>query len=126
MQSTFKIKKYLLFYVGFYLMGGGFFFAFIPEFTQKIMLSNVLYDEPMVRMMGIFMAMLGSLVAYLLYDEYYKPFYFSIVIRSVLVSFVIGLWFQNSNPLFLVIAAIALSGLLPSYGVLIWEKMKKH
>ena len=107
-------------YLSGYLIGGGLGFAILPELTQSLMLSNVIYDEPMVRLCGLLMAMLGSLIGYLVLGlNDFRAYKFSIIARTVLVFFVLWMWFKFANPMFLVLEAIVLVGLIPSYYLLL-------
>ena len=113
------MKKHLMTYLTFYLIGGGLGFMLMPELTQRIMQSDVIYDEPMVRLAGLLMAMLGSLIGYLvLVLKDFRAYKFSIVARTVLVFFVLWMWFKFHNPMFIVLEVIVLVGLIPSYFLL--------
>ena len=116
------MKKILMTYLSGYLIGGGLGFAFLPEFTLKLLQSDVIYDEPMVRLCGLLMAMLGSLIGYLVYLGDYKAYKFSIIARTVLVAFVLWMWFKFENPMFIVLEVIVLVGLIPSYFLLFNSK----
>jgi hypothetical protein len=116
-----NMKKILMYYLSGYLLGGGLGFAFLPNLTLKIMQSNVMYDEPIVRLAGLLMAMLGGLIGFLVYNEDYIAYKFSILARTILVIFLVWLWFRFDNPLFVVIEIIVLIGLIPSYIVLVRE-----
>ncbi|MDH4069678.1 MAG: hypothetical protein OEV30_04585 [Ignavibacteria bacterium] len=114
------MKKALMVYLSSYLIGGGLGFAFLPEFTQKLFLSNVLYDEPMVRFAGVMMTLLGSLIGYLVYKGTLIAYRFSIVARTFVVGFIVWVYWMYDNPMFLVLLGVVLIGLLPSY-FLLWR-----
>lgn len=110
-----KLKRMLLIYLSSYLIGGGLGFAFLPEFTQKIMLSNVIYDEPIVRLAGVMMTLLGSLIGFLVYKGVMVAYHFSIVARTAVVIYIVWAYYAFDNPMFLVLLAIVLIGLIPAY-----------
>ena len=117
------MKKYLMLYLSSYLIGGGLGFAVLPELTQKLMLSDVIYDEPMVRLAGLLMVMLGSLIGYLVVIlKDFSAYKFSIIARTVLVFFVLWMWFEFKNPMFIVLEVIVLVGLIPSYFILLKQE----
>ncbi|MFT4522845.1 MAG: hypothetical protein ACI8ZN_001797 [Bacteroidia bacterium] len=49
-------------YLAAYLTFGSLGFALAPELKQKSMLPDVIFDEPMVSLAGLLMAILGSLI----------------------------------------------------------------
>lgn len=112
------MKKILMLYLSGYLIGGGLGFALAPALTLELMQSNVIYDEPMVRLAGLLMGMLGSLIAFLVLRGDFSAYKFSIVARTILVLFVAWMWFKFENPLFITLEIIVLVGLLPSYVLL--------
>lgn len=116
------MKKFLMLYLSGYLVGGGLGFAVFPEFTLRLLQSDVLYDEPMVRLCGLLMAMLGSLIGYLVFLGDFKAYKFSVIARTILVGFVFWMWLRFENPMFLVLEGIVLLGLLPSYYLLLTKK----
>lgn len=117
-----RIKRLLLTYLSGYLFFGGVGLVFLPEFTQRLMLSNTIYDEPAIGLAGAMMALLGGLVGYLVYAGTLIAYKFSIVARTLVVLYILWAWFVYSNPMFIVLEIIILIGLVPSYIILFTQR----
>lgn len=76
----------------------------------------------MPRLVGMFMAGLGALVGMIVYYRDYNYYPFSVVARTVFVIFIFVLYGLSEDPFFLIVNAIVLVGLLPSYYVLARER----
>ena len=87
-----------------------------------LMLSNVIYDEPMLRFAGLLLAILGNFIGCLeWWVKDFRAYTFSIIARTVLVVFVFWMWMKFENPIFIV-----LIGLIPSCFVMMKEKVSKN
>lgn len=115
-------KRILLTYLSGYLLFGGLGFVFFPVFTQRLMLSNAIYDEPAVGLAGAMMSLLGGLIGYLVYAQTLIAYKFSIVARTLVVVYIAWAWFVYQNPMFIVLEVIILLGLVPSYYILLTDK----
>ena len=109
------MKKVTWIYLTTYLCIGGIGFAFIPDMTLKLFLSNGDYGNIMPRVAGIFMIALGGLIGTMTYNNDLRYYSYSVFIRTGLVAFFVWLFIISSDPLFIVILAIVLIGLLPSW-----------
>lgn len=117
------MKRISLIYLSSYLLAGGLGFAFLPDLTLKLFFSTGQYDPIMIRVVGMFMMALSGLIGSMVYFKDYKYYPYSIVARTFIVLFLFYIYSQNGDPMFLILNGIVLLGLLPSYYVVIKEKM---
>jgi hypothetical protein len=116
------MKKITLWYLASYLILGGAGFAFFPDLTMTIFLSDGDYGEIMPRALGMFMLMLGGLVASMVRNQDFTYYVYSICARSFAVLFLCFLYIISNDLMFIVLVIIVLIGLLPSMYVLYQEK----
>ncbi len=107
-------KRWTLTYVVSYLTIGGLGFAFFPQQTLDLFQSNGDYDSVGFRLAGMMMVGLAYLIFSIVRREDWKYYPVSIVVRSAFVLFMFWLYAVDQDPLFLVINAIVLFGLVPS------------
>ncbi|MDH3471436.1 MAG: hypothetical protein OEM94_08995 [Acidimicrobiia bacterium] len=115
-------KKNLLTYVVGYLTFGGLGMAIVPDQFLDLFQSNQEYGDVMPRVVGMFMITLAAFIAMTIYFEDYKYYPFSIAARTFIVLVLFAVYFIDRDPFFLVINAIVLVGLIPSYVVLARER----
>ncbi len=108
------MKRITLSYLAGYLLIGGLGFAFFPELTFRLFLSNGAYGTVMPRVVGMFMIALSGMIALFVYHRDYKYYPYSVFIRTFIVLFLFWLFSGTGDPLFLVLIGIVLLGLLPS------------
>lgn len=85
-------------------------------------MSNGDYGDIMPRVAGVFMVTLGGLVAMFVIRRDYAYYPYSIFARTAIVGFIVFLFLKSGDPLFLVLTAIVLIGLLPSIWLLLTER----
>lgn len=107
-------QRWSLTYVVAYLTVGGLGFALAPRLTRELFLSNQEYDDVGFRLTGMVMLGLAYLVGAILRHKDGKYYPVSIFLRSAFVVFLLALYVDGQDPMFLVISAIVLVGLLPS------------
>ena len=117
------MKKITLTYLATYLFVGGAGLAFLPAFALELLQSTAYYGDIMPRAVGMFMLVLSGLIAQFVYREDYRYYSYSVYARSFIVIFLSFLYFRSADPLFAVLMAIVLVGLLPSIYVLMRERM---
>jgi uncharacterized protein YjeT (DUF2065 family) len=108
------MKKVTLIYLSSYLLAGGIGFAFVPDAALKIFMSTGDYGDIMPRMVGMFMIVLGFLITQFIKNKDYKYYLPTIIARTFIVIFLSALYFQTSDPLFIIVNIIVLIGLIPS------------
>ena len=100
---------YLISYLGVAAVGFGLF----PALTLKLFLSNGDYGVIMPRMLGAMMGVLSFLL-FMIYRngdwKKYSPF--TMMARTPLVLFIFYLYYLSRDPMFLIINAIILVGLV--------------
>jgi len=108
-----QLKKmafiYLISYLGVVALGFGLF----PTLTMKLFLSNGDYGVIMPRLVGAIMGVLSFLlfVIYRMGDwPKYSPF--TMMARTPLVLFIFYVYYISGDPMFLIINAIVLVGLV--------------
>ena len=108
------MKRLTLIYLASYLIGGGLGLLVAPEWTLHVLLSNGMYGDVMPRLVGIFMVALGGVIVQFIRAGDYRYYGYAIVARIFIFTAMTGLYFKSRDPLFLVLDAIVLVGLLPS------------
>ena len=116
------MKRYLLMYLASYLFFGGAGFAFMPELTLKMFMSNGEYGDIMPRVAGLFMVALSGLITMFVVRRDYSYYAYSVFARTAIVGFMVVLYLKSGDPLFLVFNAIVLVGLLPSIWLFFTER----
>ena len=86
----------------------------MPELTLRPLLSNGSYGDVMPRLVGVFMLALGGAVLEFVRARDYRYYRYTIIARIFIVVALSALYFKARDPLFLVLDAIVLVGLLPS------------
>ncbi len=100
---------YLISYLGVAALGFGLF----PALTMRLFLSNGDYGVIMPRLVGAMMGVL-SFILFAIYRKgdwkKYSPF--TMMARTPLVLFIFYIYYLSGDPMFLIINAIVLVGLL--------------
>jgi uncharacterized protein YjeT (DUF2065 family) len=108
------MQRLTLSYLAGYLLVGGLGFLVAPSFALRLLLSSGAYGDVMPRMLGLFMFVLGGVILQFVRAQDYRYYLYTIVARSFIVLAMTALYFKARDPLFLVLDAIVLIGLLPS------------
>jgi uncharacterized protein YjeT (DUF2065 family) len=113
------LMKLTLTYLATYLAVGGAGLAFAPDLALDLLLSTSEYEDTMPRVVGMFMLVLGGFIAVMVRNGDYTYYAYSVVARTGIVAFLVGLLIASEDRLFAVLLAIVLAGLLPSYYALL-------
>jgi hypothetical protein len=108
------LQRLTFIYLASYLLVGGLGLLIVPELTLWLLLSNGSYGDVMPRLVGVFMVALGGVVLQFLRARDYRYYGYAIIARIFIVVALTVLYFKARDPLFLVLDAIVLVGLLPS------------
>jgi hypothetical protein len=108
------VQRLTFIYLASYLLVGGLGFLVMPELTLRLLLSNGSYGDVMPRLVGTFMIALGGVILQFVWARDYRYYRYSIIARIFIVVALTALYFKARDPLFLVLDAIVLIGLLPS------------
>lgn len=109
-------------YLAGYLVVGGLGLLLAPAFGLRLLMATGEYGDVMPRVVGMFMLVLAGLVASFIRRNDYSYYGFTIVARTFIVLTLTTLWFRTGDPLFVVLVAIVLVGLLPSIYVQLTSK----
>jgi uncharacterized protein YjeT (DUF2065 family) len=109
-----QLQRLTFIYLASYLFVGGLGFLVVPELTLRLLLSNGSYGDVMPRLVGVFMIALGGVVFQFVRARDYRYYGSAIAARIFIVAALSALYFKSRDPLFLVLDAIVLVGLLPS------------
>jgi len=109
-----KTKRLTLIYLVTYLAVGGLGFLFFPKQILQLFLSDGQYGEIMPRLVGMFMCALSFLIYRILKNEDWQYYSSTIYIRSLIVLVLLWLYSISCDPMFLILTAIVLIGLVPS------------
>ena len=108
-----RLKRIAFVYLISYLAVAAVGFSLFPKLTFQLFLSNGEYGDILPRLLG---AMMGVL-SFLLFAVYrngdwpkYSPY--TMVARTPLVLFILYLYYLSADPMFLIIDAIVLLGLV--------------
>jgi len=108
------LQRLTFIYLASYLLVGGLGLLIVPELTLWLLLSNGSYGDVMPRLVGVFMVALGGVVLQFVRARDYRYYGYAIIARIFIVVALTVLYFKAGDPLFLVLDAIVLVGLLPS------------
>jgi hypothetical protein len=108
------LQRLTLIYLATYLLIGGGSLLVVPDLALRLLLSNGAYGDIMPRLFGLFMFVLGGIIYQFVRARDYRYYFYTIVARSFIVVVMTALYFKARDPLFLVLDAIVLIGLLPS------------
>src|SRR5262245_2683018 len=120
------LQRLTFIYLASYLLVGGFGLLLMPELTLRLLLSNGNYGDVMPRLVGVFMVALGGAVFEFVRAQDYRYYRYAIIARVFIVTALNGLYFQARDPLFLVLNAVVLIGLLPSIYVIVRARSAKE
>ena len=113
------MQRLTLSYLAGYLLVGGLGFLVAPDVALRLLLSNGAYGDIMPRVVGLFMLVLGGFILQFVRARDYRYYLYAVVARSFIVLVLTALYFRARDPLFLVLDAIVLIGLLPSIYVVV-------
>jgi hypothetical protein len=108
------LQRLTFIYLASYLLVGGLGLLIVPELTLWLLLSNGSYGDVMPRLVGVFMVALGGVILQFVRARDYRYYGYTIIARILIVVALTVLYFKARDPLFLVLDAIVLVGLLPS------------
>ncbi len=108
------MKRLTLIYLTSYLLIGGFGLLLMPDVALSLLMSNGDYGDTMPRVVGMFMLVLSSLIGSFVRRTDYSYYTTTILARSFIVASLTFLYFRTRDPLFLVLDAIVLLGLIPA------------
>jgi hypothetical protein len=108
------LQRLTFIYLAAYLLVGGFSLLVLPELTLRLLRSSGSYGDVMPRLVGVFMVALGGAVLEFVRARDYRYYRYAIIARIFIVVALSALYFRAHDPLFLVLDAIVLVGLLPS------------
>jgi len=108
------MRRFTLIYVSTYLLLGGLGLLTAPTLALRLLLSNGTYGEIMPRVAGMLMVVLGGLLLQFVRARDYRYYHYTVLARSFIVVVLTALYVMAHDPLFLVLDAIVLIGLLPS------------
>jgi hypothetical protein len=86
----------------------------VGRINWRLLFSNGSYGDVMPRLVGVFMVALGGAVFEFVRARDYRYYQYAIVARIFIVVALTALYTKARDPLFLVLDAIVLIGLLPS------------
>ena len=108
-----RLKKIAFVYLISYLAVAAVGFGLFPTLTLKLFLSNGDYGVIMPRLLGAMMGVL-SFILFMIYRkgdwQRYSPF--TMMARTPLVLFIFYLYYLSRDPMFLIINAIIILGLI--------------
>lgn len=108
------MRKATFVYLASYLLVGGIGLALFPGPVLKLFFAASDYGDVMPRVVGMFMIVLGYLIANFIRNKDYRYYVQTIVARTFIVVFLGSLYFVTDDPLFIVLNIIVLVGLVPS------------
>jgi hypothetical protein len=108
-----RLKRIAFIYLVSYLSIAAIGFGLFPAFTFKLFLSNGDYGVILPRLLGAMMGVLSFLL-FMIYRngdwQKYSPF--TMMARTPLVLFIFYLYYLSHDPMFLIVNAIILVGLV--------------
>ena len=120
------LQQLTFIYLCSYLLAGGLGLLVVPELTLHLLLSNGSYGDVMPRLVGVFMLALGGVILQFVRARDYRYYRYTIIARIFIFVAMTTLYFKSRDPLFLVLDAIVLVGLLPSIYVALVMARSPH
>jgi len=108
------MQRLTFIYLAGYLLAGGLGLVVAPGVTLRLLGSTGAYGDVMPRFAGSFMVVLGAMIAQLARARDFRYYGTTILGRAFIVLVLVALYVKTRDPLFLVLNAIVLVGLLPS------------
>lgn len=101
-------------YLATYLGVGGLGLLLAPRVALSLLLSTGDYGDVMPRVVGMFMLVLATLIAAFVRRGDYSYYLTTIIVRVFIVATLAVLYLRTADPMFVVLEAIVLLGLLPA------------
>ena len=101
-----KKTKGSLYYLASYLLIGGIGFLVLPNQMLKVFMSNGEYSDVMVRLVGLMLMSLGIFIVQLIRFQIEQLYSSTLLVRSIILSFLLAFYFVYKDPLFLVLFGI--------------------
>lgn len=118
------MKAITFWYLAGYLLFGGFGLAFFPQETLRLFQSSGDYGDIMPRVAGMFMVLLGGVIASMSARRDFTYYARSVQLRLFALGFLVFLFERSGDPLFMVLLAIVLIGWLPSAAAVLRERAR--
>jgi uncharacterized protein YjeT (DUF2065 family) len=99
-----------LYYLAGYVLPAGVLLVFVPTFATTLLLSNVTYDEPPLRLAGLVLIALGILIVQIIRHSVEALYTTTLAVRSVLSLGLLALLITTGNPFFGVVLIVVLIG----------------
>jgi uncharacterized protein YjeT (DUF2065 family) len=99
-----------LYYLAGYVLPAGVLLVFVPTFATTLLLSNVTYDEPPLRLAGLVLISLGILIVQIIRHSVEALYTTTLAVRSVLSLGLLALLITTGNPFFGVVLIVVLIG----------------
>jgi len=99
-----------LYYLAGYVLPAGVLLVLVPTFATTLLLSNVTYDEPPLRLAGLVLIALGILIVQIIRHSVEALYTTTLAVRSVLSLGLLALLITTGNPFFGVVLIVVLIG----------------
>jgi len=99
-----------LYYLAGYVLPAGVLLVFVPTFATTLLLSNVTYDEPPLRLAGLVLIALGILIVQIIRHSVEALYTTTLAVRSVLSLGLLALLITTGNTFFGVVLIVVLIG----------------
>ncbi len=95
-----------LYYLVGYLIPGGVALIIVPQWALKLLLSNGNYGDVLPRLVGVLLLALGIIVLQIVRLHVDVLYSTTLVVRSVILVCLFGLYLYGQDPLFLTLLGI--------------------
>ena len=95
-----------LYYLVGYLIPAGIALIIAPEFALKLLLSNGSYGDVLPRLLGLVLLALGIVVLQILRNRVAALYGTTLIVRSVILAGLLGLYVYARDPVFLTLLGI--------------------
>ena len=99
-----------LYYLVGYIIPAGLLLLFVPTFATQLLLSNITYDEPPLRLAGLVLLALGLLISQVVRHHVEALYTTTLVIRAILSLGLLWFFVSTGNPFFAVVLVVVLIG----------------
>jgi uncharacterized protein YjeT (DUF2065 family) len=111
-----------LWYLASYLWVGGISFLLLPQLSATLFQSNAQYPDVMLQAIGMFMVVLGFIVMQIIRHRAETLYSTTLMVRAFICVSLIAFFVTTSDPLFLVLFAIVILGMLVTGSFYLQEK----
>lgn len=117
-----KTRRSLWFLTSF-LLGSGASFLLLPQLTATLFLSNTIYPDLMLRVIGMFLFAFGIVMLQIVRHRVEVLYLTTVIVRAFIAASLLWFFAITMNPMYLVLASLVILGMvITGYNYLVERK----